>query len=70
MGALQHHTSAGFELRFDPLGKSGQALCFPCDAHGKVDLNALSERARCDYLFARALIGRDFGRPAVGPSAG
>jgi hypothetical protein len=34
-----------------------------------VDLNALSERARCDYLFARALIGRSFGLPAVGRSA-
>lgn len=69
MGALHQHANAGFELRFDPLGKSGRALSFPCDAQGKVDLNALSERARCDYLFARALIGRSFGLPAVGRSA-
>ncbi len=66
MSAVQQQASTGFELRFDPLVTTGlAALAFPCDAKGQVDMNALSNRALCDYLFARALIGREFGRPAV-----
>lgn len=65
MSAVQQQAVTGFELRFDPLARSGQALVFPCDAKGQVDMNTLSNRALCDYLFARALIGRQFGRPAV-----
>jgi hypothetical protein len=52
-----------FEMRFDPLFSGGHALVFPCDARGQVDLDALPPRARRDYFFARALIGRAFGRP-------
>ena len=58
MNAVQQQGGTGFELRFDPLAGTGQALVFPCDANGQVDMNALSSRALCDYLFARALIGR------------
>jgi hypothetical protein len=65
MNAVQQQAVTGFELRFDPLAGTGQALVFPCDAKGQVDMNALSSRALRDYLFARALIGREFGRPAV-----
>ena len=66
MSAVQQQAGTGFELRFDPLVTTGHAaLVFPCDAKGQVDMNALSSRALCDYLFARALIGREFGRPAV-----
>jgi len=54
-----------FELRFNPLFDGGRALSFPCDDHGRVDLDALSERARCNYLFARAATGRDFAWPCV-----
>lgn len=67
MGA--HQTNAtnadAFELRFAPLSGTGRCLSFPCDAQGHVDLNALSERARFNYLYARALIGRSYGWPAV-----
>ncbi len=45
----------------------GQALSFPCNAQGCVDMDALSERRRCDYLFARATIGQDYGWPHVVP---
>ena len=38
------------------------------DASGTVDLNALSDRARTNYLFARALVGREFTCPAVQPT--
>jgi hypothetical protein len=59
--------SAGFELRFEPLHGTGHALSFPCDEQGHVDLNALSDRARCRYLYARALVGRSFAWPEVLP---
>ena len=59
--------SAGFELRFEPLHGTGQAFSFPCDAQGQVDMNALSDRARSKYLYARALVGRSFAWPEVQP---
>jgi hypothetical protein len=55
--------NAGFELRFQSLFDAGRALVFPCDAAGRVDLDALSDRARDKYLCARVLIGREFGYP-------
>jgi hypothetical protein len=67
MSSLHQTAGTGFQLRFDPLGTTEPALTFPCDAKGQVDLNALTARALCDYLFARALIGRSFDRPAVHP---
>lgn len=54
-----------FELRFDPLFDGGRAMSFPCDRSGCVDLDALTDRARCNYLFARAATGRDFAWPSV-----
>ena len=54
-----------FMLRFDPLLGVGPALSFPCDEAGRVDLDSLGERARCNYFYARAVIGRQFAMPAV-----
>lgn len=54
-----------YELRFRSLFDEGRALAFPCDAAGQVDLDTLSERARCNYFYARTAIGRDFAFPAV-----
>jgi len=59
------NASTAFELRFQSLFHEGRGLAFPCDAEGRVDLDALSERARCNYLFARSVVGRDFSQPAV-----
>lgn len=56
---------AGFELRFPSLFDDGRGLAFPCDARGQVDLDALSQRALNNYLYARVAIGRDFGMPTV-----
>ena len=53
-----------YQLCFRPLS-SATARVFRCDAAARVDLDALSDRERLDYPYARALIGRDFGRPAV-----
>ena len=54
-----------YELRFCSLFDEGRGYSFPCDAKGVVDLDALSERARNNYLFARSVIGRDVSAPAV-----
>lgn len=48
-----------FEVRFMSLFMQGRGLAFPCDAQGQVDLDGLSERARNNYLFARAMVGRE-----------
>jgi hypothetical protein len=57
--------SATHELRFRSLFNEGRALTFPCDAQGHVELDALSDRARQNYLYARAVVGREFATPAV-----
>ena len=54
-----------FQLCFRSLFDSGRAYAFPCDGHGRVDLEGLSERARNDYLYARAMVGRELAVPAV-----
>jgi hypothetical protein len=59
--------AAAFELRFESLFNPGRGLIFPCDARGRVELDALSERARQNYLYARAVIGREFALPAGCP---
>jgi hypothetical protein len=56
-----------FELRFRSLFNEGRALSFDCDADGRIDLDRLSERARQRYLYARALVGRDYAQPEVLP---
>jgi hypothetical protein len=73
--ASQHHTvnaapgtSFSRELRFLPITESMRSLAFPCDIEGHVDLDALGERERNAYLFARALMGRHYAFPVVGPS--
>lgn len=54
-----------FEVRFMSLFRQGRGLAFPCDAQGHVDLDALSDRARNNYLFARAMVGRDNAAPRL-----
>jgi hypothetical protein len=54
-----------FEVRYASLFNPGRALCFPCDCAGHVDLDALSERARVNYLYARAMVGREHAMPCI-----
>lgn len=61
---------ADHELRFPSLFNPGRALSFPCDERGCVELDALSEPARRNYLFARAVVGREFATPQVVPRQG
>ena len=62
-------TTKQFELRFQSLFDSGSGFAFPCDPSGRVDLDCLSERARNNYLYARAMVGRELAVPAVQCSA-
>ena len=62
---IAEHSSIGFELRFQSLVRGGRVLAFPCDPQGRVDLNAVSDRMRNDYLFARAMVGREYAVPVV-----
>lgn len=57
--------SPKFQLRFHSLFHSGRALVFPCDAKGNVLLDTLSDRARENYLFARAVVGHEYATPVV-----
>ena len=57
-----------FELRFQSLRDSARVYSFPCDLKGMVDLDQLSDRARNNYLYARAVVGRELAFPAVRPS--
>ena len=54
-----------FEVHFRSLLRRGFELIFPCDGHGRVNLDALSDRAKLDYLFARAMVGREYDSPSV-----
>lgn len=57
--------AALYELRFQSLFEEGRAYAFPCDERGHVDMDKLSDRARQNYLYARAVIGREVAMPAV-----
>ncbi len=63
--AIEAQPSGAFELRFGHLFKEGRGLAFPCDENGCVKLDELSDRARENYFFARALVGREYRVPAV-----
>lgn len=52
-------------LRFLPRGHDRRCMIFPCNAAGHVEMDRLSERERIDYLFARALRGRDYSLSIV-----
>jgi hypothetical protein len=59
-----------YMLRFQSLLDPGRAYDFPCDAAGQVDLDALNDRARNDYFYARRFAGREFAVSAKQVSAG
>lgn len=56
---------SAYQVRYQSLFHEGRALCFPCDPQGHVDMDALSPSAIRNYLFARAMVGREFALPAV-----
>ncbi|VTU36293.1 hypothetical protein H4CHR_03877 [Variovorax sp. PBS-H4] len=60
--------STGWELRFDALFAGRRGFVFPCTAEGHVNMDALNERTLNNYLFARAMMGREVTWPSVYPS--
>lgn len=58
-------SSSLFQLCFRSLFDPGRGYAFPCDGAGRVDLDGLSEAARNNYLYARAMIGRELSVPEV-----
>ena len=65
MEATSRSLNASYELRFKSLHQQGRGWVFPCDPNGNVDLDHMSERARNNYFFARALMGREVAFPSV-----
>ena len=61
---IQSGTNA-FLLCFRSLFEAGRGYAFPCDGTGQVDLDHLSEQARNNYFYARAMVGRELSTPAV-----
>lgn len=61
-------TSSQYQLRFRSLFDPGRGYVFPCDPKGLVNLDGLSDRARNNYLYARAVVGRELAVPDVVPA--
>jgi hypothetical protein len=59
---------ARFELRYRSLSPHRCGFAFPCDERGRVSLDELSDLARDNYLYARAMVGRDLLLPQVLPA--
>ena len=60
--------NACFEIRYQSLFHEGRGLSFPCDAEGHVPLDSLSESAMESYLYARAVVGREYAYPSIRPA--
>lgn len=58
-----------YRLCFQPLIHHSPGFVFPCDSKGSVHLDELSEHARNNYFFARAMVGRALAPPAVEPAS-
>lgn len=57
--------SQQYQLRYRSFLDPGRGFAFPCNAQGEVNLDSLSVRARNNYLYARAMVGRELECPAV-----
>lgn len=58
-------SQANHQLRFRSFFATGRGFAFPCDSTGQVDLDRLSEPARNNYFYARAMVGRELEAPQV-----
>ena len=63
-------TQTRYELRFANLFNRGRGYAFPCDAQGRVNIDELTNHARNNYLFARAVVGTELSVPTVSPAGG
>ena len=62
---MMDSATSPFQLCFRSLFDSGRGFAFPCNPAGQVDLDNMSEKARNNYFYARAMIGRELTYPAV-----
>ena len=62
---MNESRSHAHQLCFRSLFNSGRGFAFPCDPTGQVDLDGMTERARNNYFYARAMVGREVCAPAV-----
>lgn len=62
---MNSSSDTSFQLRYRSLFDPGRGFAFPCDAKGLVDLDHLSDRARDNYLYARAMVGKELAPPCV-----
>ena len=60
-----NHESAAFRLCFRSLFGNSRGFAFPCDESGQVDLDGMNELTRCNYFYARAMVGRELATPVV-----
>jgi hypothetical protein len=58
-------SSVRYQLCFRSLFQPGRGFSFPCDAEGHVDIDGLTEDARNNYFYARAMVGRELALPNV-----
>jgi hypothetical protein len=58
-------STCSHQIRYQSRANAGRILCFPCDDMGRVTLDDLSDRARDNYLYARAVVGREFELPVI-----
>lgn len=65
---MKDATPCQFQLCYRSLFDPGRGYAFPCDATGAVDIDRLSERARNNYFYARAMVGREMACPSVKPA--
>jgi hypothetical protein len=59
-----------YELKFDSLYDIGRAFRFPCDALGRIALDALSARQRQSLEQVMDRVGRDLAAPQLVALAG
>jgi hypothetical protein len=64
-GSFASGESGNYQLCFRSLFQAGRGYAFPCDEAGRVDMDSLSDRARANYLYARAVVGRDYASPVL-----
>jgi hypothetical protein len=60
-------SSCEHQLLYASLFDPGRGVSIPCDAHGKVHMDDLSEHLKNAYLGARALVGREYALPIMEP---
>lgn len=65
MNMNESNRADDYRLCFRSLFHSGRGYAFPCDPTGNVDLDRMSEQARNNYFYARAMVGRELSAPAV-----